>query len=80
MKKITVEKQTLVTLTKEQQYDGIVAFQFVKMTYSLCGKVMEDMHDTKIMQDGRQFVINGNGFIPTGFEIKENKDISEIYV
>ena len=42
--------------------------------------MIEEMHDTKIMEDGRQFVINGNGFIPAGFEIKQENNIGEIYV
>ena len=70
MKEIKIEKQNLVKLSKEEQYNGIVAFQFVKITYSFYGRIMEEMHDTKIMEDGKQLVINGNGFIPAGFEIK----------
>jgi hypothetical protein len=27
-------------------------------------------HDTKIMENGKQFVIDGCGFIPQGFEIE----------
>jgi hypothetical protein len=80
MKKIIIEKQKLTKLPKEEQYDGIVGFQMVKMTYNFYGKEIQDMHDTKIMEDGKQFVVNGNGFIPQGFEIKETNDIGEIYV
>lgn len=79
MKNIKIEKQHVIEVPKEEQYDGIVAFQMVKMTYAFYGKLIEEMHDTKIMEDGRQFVINGNGFIPQNFEIKETNDISEIY-
>lgn len=79
MKNITIEKQYLTEVPKEEQYDGIVAFQLVKITYAFYGKTMGEIHDTKIMEDGRQFVINGNGFIPAGFEIKASNDISEIY-
>ena len=79
MKNIKMEKQAITEVPREEQYDGIVAFQFVKMTYNFYGRTMVEMHDTKIMEDGRQFVINGNGFIPAGFEIKASNDISEIY-
>lgn len=79
MKNIKIEKQNLEKLSKEQQYDGIVAFQFVKITYNFYGNQRVEMHDTKIMEDGRQFVINGNGFIPADFKIKEENDMNNIY-
>lgn len=48
---------------------GIVAFQLVKITYSFYGNQMNEIFDTKIMNDGRQIVIDGNGFIKAGFQI-----------
>ena len=80
MKSIKIEKHSITEVPQKERYDGIIAFQFVKMTYNLYGKVIEEMHDTKIMEDGRQFVINGNGFISAGFEIKQENNIGEIYV
>lgn len=48
---------------------GIVAFQLVKITYSFYGNEMNEIFDTKIMNDGKQIVIDGNGFIKAGFQI-----------
>ena len=48
---------------------GIVAFQLVRVNYSFYGNQMEDTLDTKIMSDGRQIIIDGNGFIKAGIEI-----------
>ena len=49
--------------------DGIVAFQLVEFTYNWFGKEMTDELDTKIMEDGSQYVIDGNGFIPAGTKV-----------
>lgn len=49
--------------------DGIVAFQLVKFEYSFYGKLQSDIIDTKIMMDGSQIVIDGNGFIKSGHQI-----------
>ena len=48
---------------------GIVAFQIVKFEYTFYGSLQTDFLDTKIMKDGRQIVIDGNGFIKAGYEI-----------
>ena len=48
---------------------GIVAFQLVKISYSFYGNEMNEIFDTKIMNDGRQIVIDGNGFIKAGFQL-----------
>lgn len=50
---------------------GIVAFQLVKITYSFYGNEMNEIFDTKIMNDGKQIVIDGNGFIKAGFQIEK---------
>jgi hypothetical protein len=70
MKSIKTEKLNKVENTDKQlKKQGIVAFQLVKFTYSFYGKVMSDVIDTKIMIDGSQIVIDGNGFIKAGFVI-----------
>jgi hypothetical protein len=44
-------------------------FQLVKVVIDFYGKLIEDVLDTKILQDGRQIVTNGNGYIKAGYEI-----------
>ena len=52
-----------------QKEEGCVAFQMVELTYYFYGKQMTDVFDTKILENGEQFVISGNGFIKDGFKI-----------
>ena len=49
---------------------GIVAFQLVKFTYNFYGSETVSFLDTKIMKDGKQIVIDGDGFTAAGTEIK----------
>jgi len=52
-----------------QKEEGCVAFQLVKVVINFYGKLIEDVLDSKILEDGRQIVTNGNGYIKAGFEI-----------
>lgn len=54
---------------KEFRRKGIVGFQLVTITFDFFGHPQKGTYDTKILKDGRQFVINGDGFIKDGFEI-----------
>ena len=49
---------------------GVVAFQLVKFTYKFFGSETVSILDTKIMKDGKQIVIDGDGFTAAGTEIK----------
>lgn len=49
---------------------GVVAFQLVKFTYKFFGSESISILDTKIMKDGKQIVIDGDGFTPAGTELK----------
>lgn len=70
MKAITVNKMTRVENTDaEMAAQGIVAFQLVEFVINFYGNETVSVHDTKIMQDGKQFVIGGCGFIPDGYEV-----------
>ena len=70
MKSIKITKYNKVENTdKEFLSEGIVAFQLVKFTISFYGNETETIHDTKIMKDGRQFVIGGCGYIKDGYEL-----------
>jgi hypothetical protein len=48
---------------------GIVAFQLVKISYSFYGKLLTNTFDTKIMSDGSQIVIDGDGFLKSGYQL-----------
>jgi hypothetical protein len=48
---------------------GIVAFQLVKISYSFYGKLLTNAFDTKIMSDGSQIVIDGDGFLKSGYQL-----------
>ncbi len=50
-------------MTEEQQYDGIVAFQRVEINYLTFAGIESRIFDTKIMKDGTQLVIDGNGWV-----------------
>jgi len=70
MSNLTVKKHQIVENTDKQLLKkGIVSFQLVTITVNYFGRDVQDTFDTKIMKDGRQFVISGNGFIRDGFEI-----------
>ena len=65
-----VEKLTKVNVPVEfQKEENCVAFQMVKITYSFYGSEMSEMFDTKILTNGTQIIVNGNGFIKDGFQI-----------
>jgi hypothetical protein len=67
---IKIQKLQIVNVpTEYQKEEGCVAFQMVKLTYNFYGKEMSEMFDTKITENGNQYVISGNGFIKDGFQI-----------
>lgn len=47
----------------------IVAFETVEFKINFYGKEIVSRLDTKIMQDGSQVVIDGDGFIPHGYQV-----------
>ena len=70
MKNITINKRTRVeNQDAEMLTAGIVALQMVEFVIDFFGNEVIVQHDTKIMNDGRQFVIDGCGFIAEGFEV-----------
>jgi len=71
MKAITITRlQKVETTDKRDLRDGIIAFQLVNVEINFYGKIITDTLDTKIMKDGRQIVIDGNGYISAGTEIQ----------
>ena len=70
MKKVTITKLERVENTDTEFLSmGVVAFQLVKFTYNFYGSESVSILDTKIMKDGKQIVIDGDGFTPSGTEI-----------
>lgn len=75
MKSVKIKKYKRVEcINKESIAEGIVAFQIVRFIISFYGSEIESLHDTKIMADGRQIVVSGCGFIPTGYELQNATD------
>ena len=71
MKAITITRlQRVETADKRDLRVGIIAFQLVNVEINFYGKIITDTLDTKIMKDGRQIVIDGNGYISAGTEIQ----------
>jgi hypothetical protein len=67
---IEIKKLNLVQVPAEfQKEEGCIAFQMVELSYSFYGSLMTERFDTKILPNGKQLVINGNGFIKDNFEI-----------
>ena len=55
--------------TEFQKEEGCVSFQKVRIQYEFYGKEMVEIFDTKILPNGSQFIIDGNGFIKSGMQI-----------
>ena len=70
-KQVEIKKLQKVAAPSEFVGVGVVAFQLVQITINYFGQAMEGVYDTKIMADGRQFVIDGDGFIPAGYELAQ---------
>lgn len=71
MKIIEIKKLDRVEAYVNFKAEGIAAFQFVVITIDVFGRKMTNRYDTKIMADGRQIVIDGDGFIKDGTLINE---------
>jgi hypothetical protein len=68
--RIQIKKFQLVEIPVQyQRPEGCVAFQQVELTYSFYGKQMNESFDTKILKNGDQLVISGNGFIKDNYKI-----------
>jgi len=48
---------------------GVVAFQRVGYILDVYGSRVENTFDTKIMGDGSQIVVEGDGFFQSGYRI-----------
>ena len=68
MKNIQIKKLEKVEAPK-CEYKNILAFQLVEFSINFYGHIENFILDTKIMKNGKQLVIDGNGFIPSGYQI-----------
>ena len=68
MKEIKIKKMERVE-APVNEYKNIIAFQLVEFTINFFGHIETFILDTKIMKNGKQIVIDGNGFIPSGHQI-----------
>ena len=71
MKVFEIQKLKRVEAYEQFKTEGIVAFQLVNITVDFFGRKMTNRYDTKIMADGRQIVIDGDGWIKDGTLINE---------
>jgi hypothetical protein len=70
MKTILTKKHNKVEVPAQyQKEEGCIAFQLVTFTINFFGKVIEFTEDTKILENGKQIVVNGNGYINRGYEL-----------
>ena len=66
---IKFNKKELVNLPKEEQTNDLVAVQLVEYTIDYYGTKVTNTLDTRIDKDGRQFFVDGDGFIDAGTEL-----------
>ena len=69
MKKIEIKKGHLVEIPASERFNDAVAVQLVAFTVNFFGNIETFTLDTKIDANGKQTVIDGNGWISTGYEI-----------
>lgn len=65
-----IAKFAKIDVPLEHQENGIVAVQLIEVTCNFFGKTIKEIMDTKILADGRQIVVDGNGYLKAGTEIQ----------
>lgn len=68
MKTIKTNKKARIEVP-EGEIKNVVAVQLVEFVINFFGHEESFILDTKIMDDGRQIVVDGNGFIKSGYEV-----------
>ena len=72
MTTMKIKRLEKVAANQEDAYykkAGIVAFQLVEITFNGLEKPYKGTYDTKILKDGSQVIINGDGFVREGLNI-----------
>lgn len=64
-----VVNKTKFPIVKNPENNEIKAFQLVEVEIEYYGQKIFDRFDSKIMNDGSQFIIGGNGYIKDGTKI-----------
>lgn len=67
--KIIKRSNRVINTDKEFLKQGIVAFEVITIAYGFFNNKMESELDTRIYQDGRQVIIDGDGFFPMGTDV-----------
>lgn len=64
MKKLSIVKHATVIAPNDEYHKtlGIVAFQLVDISFNFFNSKVSSQYDTKIMEDGRQLIIGGDGW------------------
>ena len=68
MKKVEIKKLARIE-APAGEYENIVAFQMIEYVIDFFGNIISGTLDTKVLKDGRQLVIDGDGYIQAGYEI-----------
>lgn len=76
MKNLSIVKHAEVLAPNDEYHNnlGIVAFQLIDVCFRVYGTDRQSRYDTKIMKDGRQLIIDGDGWL------KDNTDINQLLV
>lgn len=64
-----IKKLERTELLPENRYNGIVAFQRIEITYGTYGGLQTEVFDSKILEDGTQYIIDGNGWIDSDMKV-----------
>ena len=66
-----IKKLQLIENTEITNEKSPIAFQLVEFTFDFYGNKQVDILDTKIMANGDQLVIDGNGWIKSGTNLND---------
>lgn len=64
-----ITKQNIVKIPAEHQEGDVVAFQLIDFEINFFGAIQKFTLDSRILKDGSQYILNGNGWIKSGFKI-----------
>ncbi len=71
--KFKINRLKFEPLKDKNSHPDLLGFQFVEFSFDFYGNLQEFTKDTKITKEGRQIVINGNGWVEDGTDITDWK-------